>query len=70
MLAKIIITMKLRSYQLEGSIKVIIQEDGIRKEMETQRRRYVSASSKVPHSPVRSEGSGLLLQPNVLLRLC
>jgi 3-hydroxyanthranilate 3,4-dioxygenase len=55
-------------YQLEGSIKVIIQEDGIQRDG-TQRRRYVSASSK-SHSPVRSEAIGLVIERNVLLRLC
>jgi 3-hydroxyanthranilate 3,4-dioxygenase len=49
-------------YQLEGSIsnhsrRRYPQRDG------TQRWRYVSASSKVPHSPVRSEGSiGLVIE--------
>jgi 3-hydroxyanthranilate 3,4-dioxygenase len=54
-------------YQLEGSIKVIIQEDGIQRDG-TQRRRYLHPA-KVPHSPVRSEALlALLLNANVLLK--
>jgi 3-hydroxyanthranilate 3,4-dioxygenase len=41
-------------YQLEGSIKVVIQEDGVRKEMELNAA-ICTASRKTPHSPVRSE---------------
>jgi 3-hydroxyanthranilate 3,4-dioxygenase len=50
-------------YQLEGSIKVIIQEDGIRKEMELNAGDMYLHPAKVPHSPVRSEGSiGLVIE--------
>ena len=50
-------------YQLEGDIKVIIQEDGVRKEMTmTQGDMYLNPA-KIPHSPVRSEGSiGLVVE--------
>lgn len=52
-------------YQLEGSIKVIIQEDGIRKEMELNAGDMYLHPAKVPHSPVRSEGSiGLVIERN------
>ena len=50
-------------YQLEGSIKVIIQEDGERKEMELHAGDIYLHPAKVPHSPVRSEGSiGLVIE--------
>lgn len=50
-------------YQLEGSIKVIIQEDGERKEMELHAGDMYLNPAKVPHSPVRSEGSiGLVIE--------
>lgn len=50
-------------YQLEGSIKVIIQEDGERKEMELHAGDMYLHSAKIPHSPVRSEGSiGLVIE--------
>jgi 3-hydroxyanthranilate 3,4-dioxygenase len=50
-------------YQLEGSIKVIIQEDGERKEMELHAGDMYLHPTKVPHSPVRSEGSiGLVIE--------
>ena len=50
-------------YQLEGSIKVIIQEDGERKEMELHAGDMYLHPAKVPHSPVRSEGSlGLVIE--------
>jgi 3-hydroxyanthranilate 3,4-dioxygenase len=50
-------------YQLEGSIKVIIQEDGIRKEMELNAGDMYLHPAKVPFSPVRSEGSiGLVIE--------
>jgi 3-hydroxyanthranilate 3,4-dioxygenase len=50
-------------YQLEGSIKVIIQEDGERKEMELHGGDMYLHPAKVPHSPVRSEGSiGLVIE--------
>ena len=50
-------------YQLEGSIKVIIQEDGERKEMELNAGDMYLHPANVPHSPVRSEGSiGLVIE--------
>lgn len=50
-------------YQLEGSIKVIIQEDGKRKEMELHAGDMYLHPSKTPHSPVRSAGSiGLVIE--------
>jgi 3-hydroxyanthranilate 3,4-dioxygenase len=50
-------------YQLEGSIKVIIQEDGERKEMELHAGDMYLNPAKTPHSPVRSEGSiGLVIE--------
>jgi 3-hydroxyanthranilate 3,4-dioxygenase len=50
-------------YQLEGSIKVIIQEDGERKEMELNTGDMYLNPAKIPHSPVRSEGSiGLVIE--------
>lgn len=50
-------------YQLEGSIKVIIQENGERKEMELHAGDMYLHPAKVPHSPVRSEGSvGLVIE--------
>ncbi|WP_340199489.1 3-hydroxyanthranilate 3,4-dioxygenase [Ascidiimonas sp. W6] len=50
-------------YQLEGSIKVIIQEDGQRKEMELHAGDMYLHPAKVPHSPVRAEGSiGLVIE--------
>ena len=50
-------------YQLEGSIKVLIQEDGERKEMELNAGDMYLHPGKVPHSPVRSEGSiGLVVE--------
>ena len=50
-------------YQIEGSIKVIIQEDGQRKEMELHAGDMYLHPAKVPHSPVRSEGSiGLVIE--------
>lgn len=50
-------------YQLEGSIKVIIQEDGERKEMELHAGDMYLHPANVPHSPVRSEGSiGLVIE--------
>jgi 3-hydroxyanthranilate 3,4-dioxygenase len=49
-------------YQLEGSIKVVIQEDGVRKEMELNAGDMYHPA-KTPHSPVRSEGSiGLVIE--------
>jgi len=50
-------------YQLEGSIKVIIQEDGKRKEMELHAGDMYLHPAKTPHSPVRSAGSiGLVIE--------
>lgn len=50
-------------YQLEGTIKVIIQVDGERQEMELHAGDMYLNSSKIPHSPIRSEGSiGLVIE--------
>lgn len=50
-------------YQLEGSIKVIVQEDGQRKEMELHAGDVYLHPGKMPHSPVRSAGSiGLVVE--------
>lgn len=50
-------------YQLEGSIKIIIQEDGERKEMQLNAGDMYLHPAKIPHSPVRSEGSiGLVIE--------
>jgi 3-hydroxyanthranilate 3,4-dioxygenase len=50
-------------YQLEGSIKVIVQEDGERKELELHAGDMYLHPAKMPHSPVRSEGSiGLVIE--------
>ncbi|MET0760044.1 MAG: 3-hydroxyanthranilate 3,4-dioxygenase [Flavobacterium sp.] len=50
-------------YQLEGSIKLIVQEDGERKEMELHAGDMYLHPAKTPHSPVRSEGSiGLVIE--------
>ena len=50
-------------YQLEGSIKVIIQENGERKEMELHAGGMFLLSAKTPHSPIRSENSiGLVIE--------
>ena len=50
-------------YQLEGSITVVIQEDGKRKEMKLQAGDMYLNPAKIPHSPVRSEGSiGLVIE--------
>lgn len=50
-------------YQLEGSIKVIIQEDGKRKEIELKAGDMYLNPAKTPHSPVRSAGSiGLVIE--------
>jgi 3-hydroxyanthranilate 3,4-dioxygenase len=49
-------------YQLEGSIKIVIQEEGVRKEME-QCGRYVFASCQCSSLSVRSAGSiGLVIE--------
>lgn len=50
-------------YQLEGSIKVVIQEGGERKEMVLNPGDMYLNPSKIPHSPVRPEGSiGLVIE--------
>ena len=50
-------------YQLEGNIKVIIQENGERKEMEMKAGDMYLHPAKTPHSPVRSENSiGLVIE--------
>ncbi|SFW64385.1 3-hydroxyanthranilate 3,4-dioxygenase [Sinomicrobium oceani] len=50
-------------YQIEGQIKVIVQEDGQRKEMELGAGDIYLNPAKVPHSPVRGEGSiGLVIE--------
>ena len=50
-------------YQLQGEIKVIIQENGKRKEMTMQAGDMYLHPAKIPHSPVRSEGSiGLVIE--------
>lgn len=50
-------------YQLEGTIKVIVQENGERKEMELTAGDMYLHPAKTPHSPVRSENSiGLVVE--------
>jgi 3-hydroxyanthranilate 3,4-dioxygenase len=50
-------------YQLEGSIKIVIQEEGVRKEMELHAGDMYLHPANVPHSPVRSAGSiGLVIE--------
>ena len=50
-------------FQLEGSIKVIIQDEGKRIEMELSPGDMYLNPAKTPHSPVRSEGSiGLVVE--------
>ncbi len=50
-------------YQLEGSIKVIVQDQGVRKEMELHAGDMYLHPAKMPHSPVRSENSiGLVIE--------
>jgi 3-hydroxyanthranilate 3,4-dioxygenase len=50
-------------YQLEGTIKVIIQENGKRIEMEMNAGDMYLNPSKTPHSPVRSKDSiGLVIE--------
>jgi len=50
-------------YQLEGSIKVIVQDEDERKEMELHAGDMYLHPAKTPHSPVRSEGSiGLVIE--------
>jgi len=50
-------------YQLEGSIKVIVQDEGVRKELELHAGDMYLHPAKTPHSPIRSEGSiGLVVE--------
>ena len=50
-------------YQLEGDITVYIQEDGHKKAMKLSAGDMYLHPAKVPHSPVRSEGSiGLVIE--------
>lgn len=50
-------------YQLEGTIKVAIQVDGDRQEMELHAGDMYLNPAKIPHSPIRSEGSiGLVIE--------
>ena len=50
-------------YQLEGNIKVVIQENGERKEMEMKAGDMYLHPAKTPHSPIRSENSiGLVIE--------
>lgn len=50
-------------YQLEGEITVAIQENGERKEMHLSAGDMFLLPAKVPHSPIRSEGSiGLVIE--------
>ncbi len=50
-------------YQLEGAIKIIIQDNGERKEMELHPGDMYLNPAKTPHSPVRNEGSiGLVVE--------
>ena len=50
-------------YQLEGAIKIIIQDNGERKEMELHPGDMYLNPAKTPHSPLRNEGSiGLVVE--------
>lgn len=50
-------------YQLEGSIKITIQENGERKVIELNAGDMYLHPAKIPHSPIRSEGSiGLVIE--------
>lgn len=50
-------------YQLEGTIKVVVQDEGHRKEMELTAGDMYLHPGGVPHSPLRSEGSiGLVVE--------
>jgi 3-hydroxyanthranilate 3,4-dioxygenase len=50
-------------YQLEGTIQVFVQVDGIKKTMELQPGDLYLHPAKIPHSPVRSENSlGLVIE--------
>ena len=50
-------------FQLEGTIKVIVQDNGERKEMELHPGDMYLNPAKTAHSPIRSEGSiGLVIE--------
>ena len=50
-------------YQMEGTIKVIVQDNGQRREMELHAGDMYLHPGKVPHSPVRGENSiGLVVE--------
>lgn len=50
-------------YQLDGHITVVIQENGIRQEMNLGPGDMYLNPAKTPHSPIRSEGSiGLVIE--------
>src|SRR5690606_15496129 len=50
-------------YQLEGTIKVIIQKDGEKKELTLNAGDMYLHPAQTPHSPVRSENSvGLVIE--------
>ena len=50
-------------YQLEGTIKIIVQDDGERKEMELHAGDMYLHPAKTPHLPLRSQGSiGLVIE--------
>lgn len=50
-------------YQLEGTIKLVVQDDGKRTEIEMNAGDMYLHPAKTPHSPVRSEGSiGLVVE--------
>ena len=50
-------------YQLEGSIKILVQDNGERREMELHAGDMYLHPAKTPHSPIRSEGSiGLVIE--------
>jgi len=50
-------------YQIEGTITVYIQEDGIKKAMTLHPGDMYLHPAKIPHSPARSEGSvGLVIE--------
>lgn len=50
-------------YQLEGSIKIITQQNGVRHELELNAGDMYLHPAKTPHSPVRSENSiGLVIE--------
>ncbi len=50
-------------YQLEGSIKVLVQDEGVKKELILNPGDMYLNPPKIPHSPVRSENSiGLVIE--------